>query len=282
MLQVLKSRLRKFRLVQWCLGLSIVNAIKEGRQLAPFIVKKPDKLMINIGAGAFNCKNWINLDYVSDWYADIHTNVNFMRYDIRNDLIPLGNETVFCAYCSHVIEHIETPYIEKMFQDVYRILGGGGYLRLAFPDADFLYNVTLQNSDYWYWRLGWFKSSLSVDHKKLPGPLDFLVREIATPKSIFYRWAVNPIDSETLAANFRERSPEEFLNFLVDGLKFRADCPGDHINWWSYEKCKATLLKAGFKNVILSKYKGSVTPYMCGNAFDRTYPRMSCYVEAIK
>jgi hypothetical protein len=129
----------------------------------------------------------------------------------------------------------------------------------------------------------WFNSEKYVNQPiQSISNIDFLVREIATPKSRFYRYAQNPIDEETLKLSFERFSRKEFTDFLTENLEFRSDYPGDHINWWDFEKCKLYLEEAGFSHIIESKYTGSMTPHMCGRDFDQTEPRMSCYVEAIK
>ncbi|MDR1916163.1 MAG: class I SAM-dependent methyltransferase [Synergistaceae bacterium] len=245
---------------------------------------KPDGLMINIGSGGFVCRNWTNLDFISDLFYNAHKGVNFIPFDIRSDSIPFADATVFCAYCSHVIEHIEEKHIEELFKEVFRVLKPNGIFRLSFPDADFLYAVTLEDHNFWHWRKEWFDTEIKAMNgmEGTPSPVDFLVREIATPRCNFYRYAQNPIDKRNLEQKIKSLTKDEFLDYLVDGLEFRAEYPNDHISWWNYDKCKKFLIKAGFKRIFSSKYRGSVTPYMCSKEFDRTRPNMSCYIEAIK
>lgn len=55
--------------------------------------------------------------------------------------------------------------------------------RIACPDAEFLYNISKCDNDDWSWRKDWFESPAfyTGDPSKLR-PVDFLVRETATPR----------------------------------------------------------------------------------------------------
>ena len=86
------------------------------------------KTLINIGSGDWECSGWINLDYPNENYKDVQRKHKIVPYDIRNDKIPFDDNSVDLVYSSHVIEHIETPFVQKMFDEVYRVLKyGGGY-----------------------------------------------------------------------------------------------------------------------------------------------------------
>lgn len=100
------------------------------------------KVRLNLGSGDWSDKGWTNLDYSSEWYSKVQKKHKIVPYDIRNDDIPLGNNSVNSIYCSHVIEHIEDKHINRMFKECYRVLESGGVLRITCPDAEFLYNVS--------------------------------------------------------------------------------------------------------------------------------------------
>ena len=74
---------------------------------------------------------------------------------MRKDSLPYADESVDNIYCSHVIEHIENQYVDKFIMESYRVLKKGGGLRIACPDAEFLFEVSSFVNDYWNWRKPW-------------------------------------------------------------------------------------------------------------------------------
>lgn len=246
------------------------------------VVEKGD-ILLNIGAGNWHCKGWINLDYPSEWYAKAQSHHEFMPYDIRNDKIPFEADAVKAVYCSHVIEHIEDRYIQPFFAEVHRVLKTGGVFRIACPDAEFLWEVSRFDNDYWYWREYWMKSPQFVKKPLTASQVDQLVHEVATAKFPEY---VNSIENnrEEYTEKFRTMGMNEFFEYITSGLEYRTDfLQGDHINFWTFGKVKAFLENAGFTTIIRSKYLGSVCRAMCNPArFDTTEPQMSLYAEAVK
>lgn len=236
-------------------------------------------IKLNIGSGNWDCIGWKCLDYPSQWYASAQKGHDIIPYDIRKDNIPFDSNSVSAIYCSHVVEHIENEFIQKLFDECYRVLDRGGVFRCCCPDAEFLYKVSLFENDYWDWRKQWFASDFYTKGS-VPRQLDFLVREIATPKLLGYRDSVNTCDYVDM---FKRLDMNSFLEFLTHDLSFREECVGDHINWWTFDKMESFLKKSGFDVIIRSKYKGSVSAYMRDmNKFDIVHPEMALYVEAVK
>ena len=186
------------------------------------------------------------------------------------------------VYCSHVIEHIEDSYIQALFADVYRVLMSGGVFRIACPDAEFMYNVSKFQNDYWRWLRPYFSPSFGYtgNYSDIKA-VDCLVREVATPRLKDYAKAVP--DSRSYVEEFEKMSMDEFLKYITCGLEYRKDVPGDHINYWTFDKVKAALESAGFPVIVRSKYAGSICHLMTWREkFDTTHPEMSLYVEAMK
>ena len=248
--------------------LQINRKIKQNRQ----------QICLNIGAGNWRCDSWINLDYSSEWYRASQKHP-FLPYDIRNDTIPFDEDVVDAIYCSHVIEHIENEYVQNMFSECYRVLKKGGVLRIAVPDADFIYTISKINSEYWWWRDSWFTSGiLKSDYK--PRNVDYCVRELATPKLLAYKLGLNEID---YINDFDSLDKCDFFEKITNGLEFRDNTVGDHINYWTYTKLEKMLQMTGFTTIIQSKYGGSCCKEMTDlSKFDLTNPQLSLYVETIK
>ena len=70
---------------------------------------------------------------------------------MRNDNLPFHNNSIDNIYCSHVIEHIETEFVEKFFYECNRVLKKNSILRIVCPDSYFLYLQMMNNSSYYAW-----------------------------------------------------------------------------------------------------------------------------------
>lgn len=239
-------------------------------------------LNLNVAAGRYVIPGFVSLDFFSEHYYQSRSefDVNRVNYDIRQDVIPYADDSVDNIYISHAIEHIETEFVERFFTEAARVLKAKGVLRVACPDAKFLYQVSCFENDYWAWR----DASL-VNKEIYEGELgdvcqsDYLTRELATPKMRLYRnrteagraqFAVESVPYAVLMEQYRS------------GLKFRSGHPGDHINNWDFARLETLGRKCGFRHIVESKCQGSVSREMQGDEFDRTAPQMSLYIDFVK
>jgi hypothetical protein len=110
-------------------------------------------------------------------------------------------------------------------------------------------------------------------HPLAPKDLDYLVERIIGTKAIYYDYT----------DQFNSMSMYEFLDFLISDAKYNERRPGEHINYFTYEKISKMLKQAGYDFVIRSKYTRSCVAEMRDHhTFDYTWLRESLYVEAIK
>ena len=255
-------------------------------QICKYVVsgnKSTNLVNLNIGAGTYEIDNFLSLDIYTDHYYK--NKEDFLRkrieYNIRKDKIPFNESTVDNIYISHVIEHIEDEFVFSFFAESYRVLKKGGVLRVACPDADFLYQVSQFRNDYWNWRIE------SLNNKKryqtnweIITQYDYLLRELSTPKMRFYK---NKIPDQIKELSYlKNMSYKEFCAEVKKDLIFRKEHPGDHINNWDFERLKSIAEYFKFEHIIKSKPQGSVSSAMSTPDFDRTKPSMSLYVEMIK
>ncbi len=238
-----------------------------------------NKLRLNIGGGDWSSKGWKNLDHPSSWYEKAQKKHKIISYDIRNDTIPFDDNSVDAIFCSHVVEHLEDHYIIEMLKEAFRVLKKGCVMRITCPDAQFLYQVSKQATTYWKWRDSWF-NTLQFYKGEKPRMVDYLVREVATPKLKGY---VNAIHHNDYLKEFESMEMYDFLDFLTKDLTYREEFPGDHINYWTFEKMEKMLKEVGFSFVVQSKWGACISDEMTSTiSFDTTYPIMSLYVDAIK
>lgn len=243
----------------------------------------PGTINLNIGSGSYVIEGFKSLDILSEnYYPDESVfHDERIKYDIRKDTIPFGNETVDNIYISHVIEHIETQHVKKFLTESLRVLKPKGVLRIATPDAKFLYYVSQFENDYWTWRHGsMWNDKFYTTNWDIIEQYDFFVRETSSPRSRFYKYK---IDNKVFdIQDIKHLSFEEYRELATKDLEYREDRSSDHINIWDFERLNELGTSIGFSKVFESKHKGSVSKVMQNNEIDRTAPQMSLYVEMIK
>lgn len=250
-------------------------------QLMKSKVKKNNKLLnLNIGAGSYVIPEFKSLDFYSPHYYK--NKDEFLRdrieYDIRKDKIPFLDSSIDNIYISHVIEHIENEFVIKFLSESYRVLKKDCILRIACPDAKYLFKISKFQNTYWEWRKDWFESR-GFDWRKVTKE-DCLIREISTPKLRNYESNDNSNFSYNSLLNIENY--DSLKNLIKNDLTFRFNFPGDHINYWDYDELAFLGKKVGFANIIKSKYRGSVSSLMQSPFFDQTCPGMSLYVDMVK
>lgn len=233
---------------------------------------------LNVGSGFQTISGFTSLDLDSDWYH--WRGRKFVPYNMLTDELPYGDGIVDNIYCSHVIEHIPNGVVSRFLGEAYRVLRDGGTLRIACPDAEFLWEVSSFVSGFWKWREEWFEDpTYSIDPSVRPRRSDYFVREVATPNCVLYRNRRNELtyDDKLFDGDF-----ETAMRTLGGGLEFMPEFPGDHINAWTFTKLYDYAKSAGFARIIQSKPGGSVSEIMQHDDFDRTCPHMSLYADLVK
>lgn len=236
------------------------------------------KTNINIGAGGWSHPNWTCLDLPSEWYHK-SGETKFRPFDILKDDIPYGDGEVDLIYCSQVIEHIPESAADKLFAEFARVLAPTGGIRLIGPDARLLYHMYKDApAHYWSHQYEWTRGPLSTEHDLSKWtPADFVVRELATPRLRHYKHAIDPVQPEQLEG----KSFEELIHFLLDGLQFRYDMPGDHINWWTFEKLAGKFEKVGLQPFRSGFGQSMFPPFKEVAFFDNSHYWTSFFVDAV-
>ena len=233
---------------------------------------------LNVGSGFQTIAGFSSLDIDTEWYR--WRGREFIEYNMLSDQLPGADGTVDNIYCSHVIEHLPNDVVLRFLGEAHRVLRDGGTLRVACPDAEFLWEVSSFSNGYWKWRDPWFSdATCSRDPSVRPRRSDYFVREVATPNCVLYRNRRNDLtyDDSIFGEDFNS-----VIDTLGGELMFTAEFPGDHINPWTFAKLKDFAQSAGFTKIIRSKRGGSVSEIMQHKDFDQTCPQMSLYVDLVK
>lgn len=245
-------------------------------------------LNLNIGSGGENYPFFINLDMASKHYESHQKKHKFIPYDLSKDKLPFKNDTVTNIFCCHVIEHCVDEGVKKLFVECIRVLKKKGVFRIICPDSKFLFEVSSFDNEYWHRAI---TPDVWIGHKKIGsvGRYDFLIKDISANK---LRLKINTPEYREIVSKIKFMKYKEAMDFLTRGNKADINNPGDHINFFDYEKIEKMLkdscldLNIANYKVINSKIHGSVSKLMSEDCFDATeYNKrrpMSVYVEFVK
>ena len=210
------------------------------------------KLNLNIAAGNYIIPGFKSLDLFTPHYYKSREEFFKTRieYDLRKDKLPYSDGSVSNIYISHAIEHVENDAVEKFIFESFRVLNHSGVLRIACPDSEFLYAVSQFESEYWKWRI----PSLSRQERYTTdwnscNKYDFLLRELSTPRMRFYNNRI--MDKVMYYESVKKLDYDDLVEKLKDGLQFRKEHPGDHINNWDFDRLRFL----GIKAVVQKYYK---------------------------
>ncbi|MBF0522479.1 MAG: methyltransferase domain-containing protein [Candidatus Omnitrophica bacterium] len=248
----------------------------------------------NIGAGGFYHPAWTNIDLQSEWYKGheekVKTGINFDLMSLMP--FPVKESTASLVYSSHTVEHITDAAAENMFKESFRILKDGGIFRLTCPNIDLYYEAYKRNDRHFFFWINTYTDPVRLAKKKIAKPMDtaplgeiFLYDFAASVSPLHSDGATQRITVEELKTLFQKMKYEEVLNYCTSlcPVDIQKKYPGNHMNWWNLEKAQRMLKKTGFNKVYASSYGQSFSPVLRDvNFFDKTYPKISLYIEAQK
>ena len=237
-------------------------------------------LNLNIGSGGENYPFFINLDMPSEHYKSRQKNHKFIPYDLSKDTLPFKNDTVTNIFCSHVIEHCTDKSVKKLFDECIRVLKKTGVFRITCPDSKFLFEVSSFDNEYWHR----YKSQDEWAGQKQDsvGRYDFLIERVSKNKLRF-----NTPEYREILSKIKFMKYKEAMDFLTRGNKADINNPGNHINFFDYEKIEKMLkdscldLNIANYKIINSKANGSVSQLMSEDCFDQ-WKHVSIFVDFVK
>lgn len=96
-------------------------------------------IFLNIGAGPFGEKGWVNLDLTK------MKNISF-TYDCRKHL-PFNDNHVLKIRCEHFFEHLYySDEVPQFLKECYRVLKPASCLRIIVPDGEKIVKAYLENT----------------------------------------------------------------------------------------------------------------------------------------
>ena len=244
----------------------------------------------NIGAGLFLHPYWTNIDYGTPWYS-VAQRHPFINYNLM-DLVPLPvkSNVAEIVYSSHTIEHVSDEAVRNMLREAHRILKPGGYIRLTTPDMALECGAYKRGDRrFYYWIPAYSRQGCWERFCKIP-------LSEATIHQVFLSHFATPLSeisvddspdkkfSDTEIKEIFSTYPmEKALDYFTQRCRYNPILPGSHINWWTENKLVAFLKEAGFSECYRSGYGQSKAPPLRDiSLFDKTHPKISLYIEAIK
>lgn len=91
---------------------------------------------INIGAGIWRKKGWLNLNcgsphYDKQKYLDEYTDIEYNL--VSHTPFPFKNNSIENFYCSMVFEHLPNEYVQHTLNECYRCLKENGSFLVVIP-----------------------------------------------------------------------------------------------------------------------------------------------------
>lgn len=212
-------------------------------------------IKLNLGPGRWSKKGWHTLDCYR--YASL-------TMDLRShEKIPIDDNKIIKAFCSHCIEHIENSHAQNLFKELYRTMKPGAIFRVSCPDAQMALDAYEREDRNWF--------------KWLP---ENNLGAMLVNTFVSYERGGPPVDDETVKEKYNSLSREDFMEWCIS-LKDKNRPYIAHTNWYTWEKLSKMLEDSGFVNIRRSGYKQSYDAELRQDGFDG-HISLSLYVECQK
>jgi predicted SAM-dependent methyltransferase len=239
-----------------------------------------DPKYVNIGALDFLHPLWHNLDNPTDWnqFSKRQDGNIHLPHDLMSGKpLPILDNTLSIAYCSHVIEHLRTEDVQFLFNEIYRVLKPGGTFRLVAPDMDQFYDAYLRRDELLFQSGVRLYECPTIEQKLL---IQFASPLVLSHPAIGHRKYSDEEIRHVVRSMPREESFEFFLSQVPTHVQ--KQYPADHINWFTATKTKSLLTAAQFSYVWQSARGQSHLPVLRNTRFFDPYGDHSLYFESVK
>ncbi|QQA45070.1 class I SAM-dependent methyltransferase [Pelagovum pacificum] len=259
---------------------------------------RPDGRLVCIGPGGAFHQAWTTVDKTygdASWAAHRRgaeaTNLPDIVWDAYDlDPIPLPRGETEAIVCQHVIEHLTEPATHHLLTEAHRLLQDGGVLRLSSPDANLFFDAYDREDWAFFWEH-------DIIYAETASPELFRQMEETDRREYAAYSMLSKMSLVTLDENPTTVSYGDCAAFVAEAGGAQAAVTkacaasdadlnrslGRHITWWSVDRLREAMRRAGFTDIRRSAYLQSQSPLM-RNAFffDRTDPHQTVFVEACK
>jgi len=251
-----------------------------------------NKMFYNIGAGNFYHPYWTNVDYSFKWYKN-DQKAKFISHNLfSREHLPVEDNIVEIVYSSHTLEHIDDKSVEFILKEFYRILKPTGLLRLTMPNVDLVYQALKQRDHSFFSWIQYYSKKINMKKVQILKPMsessiyEIFLFYVASQRSqlhkhkTLFKLSDNELEQKLITLKFNDFF-DDLTSKCDKNIQFQY--PGNHMNWWNYEKITKFLKRAGFNNIIISGKGQSISPVMRDTTlFDNTHPEKSLFVDVLK
>jgi predicted SAM-dependent methyltransferase len=248
--------------------------------LYPETVKPAVPRYLNVGSLDFPHPLWHKLDNPTDmeeFSRKQHGNIDIAHDLMSGAPLPIADNCLAIAYCSHVIEHLRDADVRGLFREIHRTLAPGGTFRVVAPDARLFHDAYLRGDIHHFRNAVGLYPAPSIEQKLLLQVASSLVQHHPaqghrklTDDEI--RASVHSMKMEDCFEHFKAMIP----------MEVQKQHPADHVNWFSVEKVLGMLTEAGFRNAAPSAYLQSHLPVLRNKYLFDPHADHSWFVECTK
>lgn len=239
----------------------------------------PKRLVIGGGDHDYG-PEWHNVEYVTEGYADKYKTLS-QNIDIPHDLtsgkpLPVRDNTILAAYCSHVFEHLKDEHVQFTLRDTCRALQPGGYFRVSCPNVDLYMRAFLEKDfAFFHYRDHPHYARLGIKDSLVGMFLDVFATKLGE--------RATPFTEDEVRSTIERLGPEQAAEFYSAQVDYDYQKSHYHVNWFNPAKIMRMAQQAGFRTAYVSALGQSFCPEMRDlTTFDLGDPKISLFVECVK
>ncbi len=229
--------------------------------------KSPKGFFINLGAGGFRHRHWINYDYEGQtkYYKRLlgKINIDYKQIDLNSNLNSISEEEIAACYISHTLEHLPIESGSNVLDFVYKRLSPGGVIRVAVPDHEIIF---LSNK---------INKSISKEEEILFSMIHIAEQVKFEDRNELINIFHDSENCDELYKNMISKWPH--ISKPVKGH------PEYHLSLWSRQLIKKISKLKNFDQIYITSKNQSMHKAFTNSAvFDTTEPQYSLYFEIVK
>jgi predicted SAM-dependent methyltransferase len=244
--------------------------------------------------GGFSHPCWRNIDFLRSDMRKVTMNPEF---DTNHDLesmepIPVESDTAQLIQSQYTIEHITDNATEVFFKEAHRMLKPKGVFRIVMPNNQLDYIAYHNNDKHYFNWINMFSKPEYYRYMQYKIPLNqasleqiFLIHFASNASVIHADGSDKRISDKEFVEIIKGNSFENAMNMCTCKCSVEKQrlYRQNHINWWTHDKARSFLKKAGFKNIYQLSVNQSISPVMRNkDYFDRYWNNVAIFMEAVK
>ncbi|MGK7882061.1 MAG: methyltransferase domain-containing protein [Crocosphaera sp.] len=200
--------------------------------------------------------DWIRVDW-----QDADYNINLSR----SPELPFKDNSQKLLYSAHMIEHLSSESLPKLFAECYRILKPGGRIRLECPDTEKLVNLYRSNDEKMLNHFRKFRKEILID--KFGYPQHYIEDHLSVLGEVSNyivkgQWVHIPVyvPKQEFDKQLKTLSLDDFCDWCISLQTPEQHKSGGHQSAIYFSKLRNILETAGFTNVTEVSFGNTTIP----------------------